>query len=72
MTPTVYTNYWISRIGDVRKEHGSYKTEEEVIEGVKVWWELHKEISCKNKQVRIQVKVINNEDHFHEDIVGFV
>lgn len=43
MTETVYTNYWISRIGDVRKEHGSYKTEEEAIEGIKAWWDLHKE-----------------------------
>ncbi len=43
MTQTVYTNYWISRIGDVRKQHGSYKSEEEAIEGIKAWWELHKE-----------------------------
>ncbi len=43
MAQTVYTNYWVSRIGDVRKEHGSYKTEEEAIEGIKAWWELHNE-----------------------------
>lgn len=43
MTQTVYTNYWVSRIGDVRKEHGSYKSEEEAIDGIKAWWELHKE-----------------------------
>lgn len=43
MTQTIYTNYWISRIGDVRKKHGSYKSEEEAIEGIKAWWELHKE-----------------------------
>lgn len=43
MTKTVYTNYWVSRIGDVRKEHGSYKTEEEAIDGIKAWWELHGE-----------------------------
>lgn len=43
MTQTVYTNYWQSRIGNVRKEHGSYKSEEEAIEGIKAWWELHKE-----------------------------
>ncbi|WP_373755956.1 hypothetical protein [Jeotgalibaca porci] len=43
MTQTVYTNYWVSRIGDVRKQHGSYKTEEEAIEGIRAWWELHKE-----------------------------
>lgn len=40
---TVYTNYWVSRIGDVRKEHGSYKSEEEAIEGIKAWWDLHGE-----------------------------
>ena len=43
MTQTIYTNYWISRIGDVRKEHGSYKTEEEALEGIRAWWELHNE-----------------------------
>ncbi|MGP6138560.1 MULTISPECIES: hypothetical protein [unclassified Jeotgalibaca] len=43
MTQTVYTNFWVSRIGDVRKQHGSYKSEEEAIEGIKAWWELHKE-----------------------------
>ncbi|MDE1549191.1 hypothetical protein [Jeotgalibaca caeni] len=43
MTETVYTNYWVSRIGNVRKEHGSYRSEEEAIEGIKAWWELHKE-----------------------------
>ena len=43
MTQTVYTNYWQNRIGNIRKEHGSYKTEEEAIAGIKAWWELHKE-----------------------------
>lgn len=43
MTQTVYTNYWQSRINNVRKEHGSYKSEEEAVEGIKAWWELHGE-----------------------------
>jgi hypothetical protein len=43
MTQTVYTNYWQNRIGNIRKEHGSYKSEEEAIAGIKAWWELHKE-----------------------------
>lgn len=40
---TVYTNYWVSRARDVRKEHGSYKSEAEAIQGIKAWWELNKE-----------------------------
>lgn len=43
MTQTVYTNYWQGRYNDIRKEHGSYLTEEEAIDGIKAWWELHKE-----------------------------
>lgn len=43
MVQTVYTTYWQSRLGNVRKEHGSYKTEEEAIKGIHAWWELHKE-----------------------------
>ncbi|MGX7092473.1 hypothetical protein [Hutsoniella sourekii] len=43
MTQTVYTNYWINRRDNVRKEHGSYPTEEEAIQGIETWWEIHKE-----------------------------
>lgn len=43
MTHTVYTNYWINRRDDLRKEHGSYISEEEALKGIKTWWELHKE-----------------------------
>jgi len=43
MNQTVYTNYWQNQIGNIRKEHGSYKSEEEAIAGIKAWWELHKE-----------------------------
>lgn len=43
MTQTVYTNYWQRRDKSVRKEHGSYRSEEEAIEGIKAWWELHGE-----------------------------
>src|SRR5699024_1652984 len=43
MVQTVYTTYWQSRIGNVKKEHGTYKTEEEAIKGIHAWWELHKE-----------------------------
>lgn len=37
----VYTNYWENRRDDVRKEHGSYMSEEEAIEGIKAWWEIN-------------------------------
>lgn len=43
MEKTVYTTYWQSRIGNVRKEHGTYATEEEALQGIKAWWELHNE-----------------------------
>lgn len=42
-THTVYTNYWINRRNDIHKEHGSYETEEEAVEGIKAWWELNKD-----------------------------
>ncbi|EFR32134.1 hypothetical protein [Eremococcus coleocola] len=39
----VYTNFWHSRRDNVIKQHGSYKTEDEALEGIKAWWEIHKE-----------------------------
>lgn len=43
MGETVYTNYWENRRDRVRKEHGSYATEDEAFEAIKAWWDLHKE-----------------------------
>ncbi|WP_025730880.1 hypothetical protein [Atopobacter phocae] len=43
MTNTVYTNYWISKRDGVKKEHGSYKTEEAALEGILAWWRQHRE-----------------------------
>lgn len=43
MTNTVYTNYWVNQRLDQRKEHGSYASEEEALEGIKAWWDLHGE-----------------------------
>ena len=43
MMQTVYTTYWENKLGHVRKEHGTYKSEEDAIKGIKAWWELHKE-----------------------------
>lgn len=43
MANVVYTNYWINERDEVRKEHGSYKSEQEAIDAIKAWWEIHKE-----------------------------
>lgn len=43
MTQTVYTNYWVNRREDFRKEHGSYLSEEEALKGIETWWELQKD-----------------------------
>lgn len=43
MTGTVYTNYWVNERADVKKEHGSYKSEEDAVLAVKTWWEIHGE-----------------------------
>ena len=40
MTHTVYTNYWINRRDNVIKEHGTFNSEEEALQGIKAWWEL--------------------------------
>lgn len=43
MTRTVYTNYWVNERVDVKKQHGSFETEQEAIDAIIAWWELHKE-----------------------------
>ncbi|XJS11666.1 hypothetical protein ACF3NG_05555 [Aerococcaceae bacterium WGS1372] len=43
MSQTVYTNYWVNKREDFRKEHGSYPTEEEAIQGIETWWEIQKD-----------------------------
>lgn len=43
MTKTVYTNYWVNERAEVRRRHGSYKTEQEAVNAVKAWWEIHQE-----------------------------
>lgn len=43
MSQTVYTNYWVNQRSDVRKEHGSYLSEEDAVKGIKAWWEIHRE-----------------------------
>lgn len=43
MGKTVYTNYWVNENTGVRKEHGTYVSEEEALEGIRSWWDLHGE-----------------------------
>jgi len=43
MTRTVYTSYWVNERDDVKKEHGSFKTEREAVDSILAWWEIHKE-----------------------------
>ncbi|MDO4669875.1 MAG: hypothetical protein Q4A67_00200 [Aerococcus sp.] len=43
MTQIVYTVYWENKRDEVRKKHGSFKSEEAAMEGIKSWWELQKE-----------------------------
>lgn len=43
MTQTVYTVYWENKRDEVRKKHGSFKSEEAAMEGIKAWWELQKD-----------------------------
>ncbi len=43
LVETVYTNYWVNERDGVKKEHASFKTEEEAREAIEIWWELHDE-----------------------------
>lgn len=43
MTKTVYTNYWVNERDDVKKRHGTFASEDEAIDAILAWWELHNE-----------------------------
>lgn len=43
MSRTVYTNYWVNKRNDERKEHGSYATEEEALNAIYTWWRIHRQ-----------------------------
>lgn len=43
MTNTVYTNYWVNERAEVKKRHGSFKTEEDAVNAIHAWWEIHDE-----------------------------
>ncbi|GEK91413.1 hypothetical protein [Alkalibacterium kapii] len=67
MEQTVYTNYWQNRLTGVKKEHGSYKSEEEAVNGIKAWWELHKEDYPDAEYNRTNtgaLEIIYNDDHY--------
>ena len=52
MGKTVYTNYWVNRRADVKKEHGSFKTEEDALRAIKAWWEIHGENYTDVEEIR--------------------
>ena len=52
MEKVVYTNYWVDRYTDARKEHGSYPTEEEALNAIYTWWRIHKEHHRDVKETR--------------------
>lgn len=67
MSQTVYTNYWINKRDNVRKEHGSYKTEEEALKGIETWWELHKEHYKDVQHVRTNsgaLEILYDDDNY--------
>ncbi len=43
MMRTVYTNYWVNERNDVKKQHGSYNSEQEAVDAIFAWWEIHNE-----------------------------
>ena len=65
MTKTVYTNYWVNRRDKLKKEHGSYPTEEQAIKGIETWWEIHKEKYKDVKHVRTNTGAL--ETYYGDD-----
>lgn len=69
MEQTVYTNYWQNRLTGVKKKHGSYASEEEAINGIKAWWELHQEdyphAEYKRTNSGALEIIYNDDDHFY-------
>lgn len=43
MQKTVYTNYWVNERANVKKQHGSFETEDEAVAAIQAWWEIHNE-----------------------------
>lgn len=67
MPQTVYTNYWVNRRMDTRKEHGSYKTEDEAVEAIRTWWEIHKENHSNIEYIRTNtgaLEILYGDDNY--------
>lgn len=68
MSTTVYTTYWVNRRDDVRKEHGTFTSEEEALKGIEAWWEIHQEKPHEVKTVRTNsgaLEVYYGEDYYY-------
>lgn len=61
MTKTVFTNYWVNRRVDVKREHGSYETEEEAVEAIQAWWEIHRKSYSNVTQERTNTGALEIE-----------
>lgn len=68
MSQTVYTNYWVNQRANIKKEHGSYLTEEEAINGIETWWRIHKAKHKEVKQHRTNsgaLEIHYGDDHYY-------
>lgn len=67
MAQEVYTNYWVNRWTKVRKEHGSYPSEEEAVKAIMTWWDIHKEHHKHVEQRRTNkgaLEIAYGDDHY--------
>lgn len=67
MKQVVYTNYWVNRRNKSRKEHGSYKTEEDAVKAIYTWWEIHKEHHKEVEQRRTNtgaLEIMYGDDNY--------
>lgn len=68
MAHDVFTNFWINERAGVRKEHGSYATEEEAVAGIEAWWELHKDNYTDIKHTRTNrgaLEITYGDDNYY-------
>ncbi|MCI5775757.1 MAG: hypothetical protein MR008_04785 [Aerococcus sp.] len=69
MIETVFTVYWENKRDDVRKKHGTFKTEEDAMNGIKAWWELQKEEYDQIKTERtnsgaLEIQYLANDSNY--------
>lgn len=68
MSTKAYTTYWVNRRDDVRKEHGTYASEEEAVKGIEAWWEIHQEKPHHVEKVRTNtgaLEIYYGEDYYY-------